>query len=84
MGRRSRRRAAPKMPADPSGGRHLADLARRVQEADEAALALHRELDAALLKERRSGATVTALAAATGFSRTTVHKALNRAAGRAA
>jgi hypothetical protein len=83
MGRRSRRRNTADASAD-APPNHLADLARRVQKADATAAALHQELDAVLLTERRAGTSATALSAATGFSRTTVHKALNRAAARRA
>ena len=82
MGRRSRRRITTPSPPSTVPVRELVDLARRVQEADAKALALHQQLDVELLARRRSGVSVTALAASTGFSRTTVHKALNRAAER--
>lgn len=59
----------------------VAELARFVRDADAKALALHEQLDRLLLERRRAGASVTGLAHESGFSRTTLHKALNRAGG---
>jgi hypothetical protein len=81
MGRRSRHRE----PANAPGAAPIssvAELARLVRDADAQALTLHEQLDGLLLERRRAGVSVTRLSQETGFSRTTLHKALNRAGRR--